>query len=105
MASEHSYTITLKNNISEKEGIQFLIDSNKNFINPDKESRKIIMNIMGIEKKYSRAFDLLLIPGHTNLERVIDLKSTNDITLIELKTTKKKLPNNPRGFFFWSYTK
>ena len=100
MAREHSYTITIDNNQSEKEAIQYLIDSDKNFINPDKESRKAIMEFMGIEKRFSRAFDLVLIPGHSNLENVIKLKSSNDITLVELKTTKKKLPNNPKGFFF-----
>lgn len=100
MASSRSYSITLKNNASEKEAIQFLLDSNKNFINPDKESRKAIMKILDIDKRFARAFDLLLIPGHTNLEEVIKLDQTDEVLLIELKTTKKKLENNPKGFFF-----
>lgn len=100
MGREHSYTITLDNNNSEREAIQFLIDSDKNFINPDKESRKLIMELLGIEKRFSRAFDLVLIPGHTNIEKVIDLNKTSEVILVELKTTKKKLENNPRGFFF-----
>ncbi|MFT7156165.1 MAG: hypothetical protein ACI8Q1_001170 [Parvicella sp.] len=100
MGRQHSYTITLDNNTSEKEAIQYLIDSDKNFINPDKESRKLIMELLGIEKKFSRAFDLILIPGHTNIEKIIELDQTSEIILVELKTTKKKLENNPRGFFF-----
>lgn len=100
MASKHSYTITIDNNKSEKEALSFLILSDINFINPDKDSRKIILEMLGIDKKYSRAFDLILIPGHTNLEQVIELKKVEDIILIELKTTKKKLINLPRGFFF-----
>ena len=100
MAREHSYTITLSNNTSEKEAIDYLINSDKNFIQLDKESRKVIMEILKIEKRFSRAFDLVLIPGHTNLEKVINLKKTDEIILIELKTTKKKLKNNPSGFFF-----
>jgi len=100
MASNKSYTITLNNNVSEKEALQFLIDSDKNFIHPDKESRKIIMEMMGIDRRYARGFDLVLIPGHTNLEEVIRLVDIKQITLIELKTTKKKLENNPSGFFF-----
>lgn len=100
MASKKSYKITLSNNVSEKEALQFLIDSDKNFINPDKESRKVIMEMMNIDKRFSRAFDMILIPGHTNLEEVIHLQETDHITLIELKTTKKKLENNPKGFFF-----
>jgi len=100
MARKHSYTITIDNNTSEKEAIQFLVDSDKNFINPDKESRKTIMELLKIDKKFSRAFDLILIPGHTNLEKIIELDQTSDIILVELKTTKKRLDNNPRGFFF-----
>lgn len=100
MASEKSYSITLSNNVSEKEALQYLIDSDKNFINPDKEGRKVIMELLNIDKRYARAFDLILISGQSNLEEVIELKDTDQITLIELKTTKKKLENNPKGFFF-----
>lgn len=58
------------------------------------------MELLKIDKKFSRAFDLILIPGHTNLEKIIELDQTSDIILVELKTTKKRLDNNPRGFFF-----
>ena len=100
MASKLSYTITLDNNKSEKEAISFLIESDVNFLNPDKESRKIILEIMGIDKRYARAFDLIMIPGHTNLEDVIQFRRKEEILLVELKTTKKKLVNFPLGFFF-----
>ena len=100
MANKHSYKITIDNNKSEKEALNFLIESNVNFINPDKKSRKQIMELLSIEKKYSRAFDLILIPGHTNLENIILLEKANEIVLIALKTTKKKLVKNPKGFFF-----
>lgn len=100
MAYNHSYTITVDNNLSEKETISFLLSTDINFINPDKESRKIIMNLLKIDKKFARAFDLILIPGHTNLEQIITLQNVENIILIELKTTKKRLLNNPKGFFF-----
>lgn len=100
MASNYSYTITLDNNKSEKEALSFLITSDLNFLNPDKKSRKIIMELLNIDKKYARAFDLILIPGHTNLEQVIQFNKTEEIILVELKTTKKKLINLPSGFFF-----
>lgn len=100
MTRKHSYTITIDNNTSEKEAIKYLVESDQNFINPDKESRKVIMDLLSIDKRYSRAFDLILIPGHTNLEKIIELDSSSEIILVELKTTKKKLLNNPRGFFF-----
>lgn len=100
MTSNHSYTITLSNNNSEKEAIEFLISSDNKFLNPSKESPKVIMELLSIDKKYIRAFDLIMIPGHTNLDEVIVLKKLEDIVLIELKTTKKKLLNLPKGFFF-----
>lgn len=100
MAYNHSYTITVDNNLSEKEAISFLLSTDINFINPDKESRKIIINLLNIDKKFARAFDLILIPGHTNLDQIITLQNVENIILIELKTTKKKLLNNPKGFFF-----
>ena len=100
MAKKHSYTITTSNNASEKEAIQFLLHSDKDFIQPDKEGRKAIMKILGMDKRYSRAFDLVLIKGHTNLESVHEIEDPKQVTLVELKTTKKNLPHNPKGFFF-----
>lgn len=100
MASNQSYTITLENNKSEKEAIEFLLKSDSKFISPDKISRKKLLELFKIDPKYARAFDLLLIPGHTNLEEIIELESLEDVTFVELKTTKKKLPNLPKGFFF-----
>lgn len=100
MASNQSYTITLDNNKSEKEAIDFLMKSDASFISPDKLSRKKLLEVFNIDSKYARAFDLILIPGHTNLEEVIELKSLENVIFIELKTTKKKLPNLPKGFFF-----
>lgn len=100
MAYSHSYTITLDNNISEKEAINYLLKTDLNFINPDKDSRKRILELIGIEKKYSKAYDLILIPGFTNLSEIIELENFDQITFIELKTTKKYLPELPKGFFF-----
>ncbi|CAM3952885.1 hypothetical protein FLAN108750_00985 [Flavobacterium antarcticum] len=100
MAYERSYTITLDNNISEKEAINYLLRTDLNFLNPDKESRKRLLDLNGIDKKYSKAFDLILIPGFTNLNEIIELENFDQIIFIELKTTRKYLPNLPKGFFF-----
>ena len=100
MANKHSYTITLDNNKSEKEAINFLVESNIEFLNPDKESRKFIMEKMNIPSQFSRAFDLIMIRGRNNKSQNIELSDFEELTLIELKTTKKKLPNLPKGFFF-----
>ena len=100
MAYQHSYTITLDNNNSEKEAINYLLNTDKNFLNPNKESRKKILEFLDIDRRYFKAYDLILIPGYTNLEEIIELENFDQITFIELKTTKKKLPNLPKGFFF-----
>ncbi|WDF64674.1 hypothetical protein [Flavobacterium sp. KACC 22763] len=100
MANKFSYTITISNNKSENEALELLVKSDVNFIKPDKDSRKKILDLLDIDKKYSRAFDLVLIPGHTNLEKIIEIEDISNIILIELKTTKKKLVNLPYGFFF-----
>ena len=100
MASAQSYEITLKNNITEKEAILFLLENNPSFIEPDKESRKMILEYFGLSSKYIRAFDLIQVDGHINSEEKFILSPQDEITLIEIKSTKKKLENNPYGFFF-----
>lgn len=56
--------------------------------------------MLELPKTFSRAFDLIQIPGHINNETEITLDETKNIRLIELKTTEKYLPNLPKGFFF-----
>ena len=100
MASDHSYSITLSNNKTEKQALDFLVNANPQFLTPTKEGRKKILEVLGIDKKYARAFDVFMLPGHTNNEHEILVSDAKNITLVELKTTMKFLPNNPKGFFF-----
>jgi len=104
MATASSYTITQRNNITEKEGISFLLKTNPKYFAPDGDSRKLILNHLGIDaKKFYRTFDMIYLPNHEapNTEALVLNKiDLNSIILIELKTTKKYLPNNPKGFFF-----
>lgn len=100
MASQHSYEITIKNNQTENEAIAFVMAKDPHFLNPDKASRKRIMEALGLDKGFSRAFDLVLIKDQTSKSNDMAVGHPKDITLVELKTTRKKLPNNPRGFFF-----
>ncbi len=100
MASIHSYKITLSNNKTEKQAIDYLLSIDKRFLLPTKEGRKQLLDILDLDKKYSRTFDLFILPGHTSDEQEITFKDVKKVTLIELKTTQKYLPNNPKGFFF-----
>lgn len=100
MASEHSYGSTRKNNKTENEAIAYLLKCDSRFIHPDKEGRRRVMEVLGLKKSFSRAFDVLLVKGFTSKDSLAHLTGKEDITLVELKTTKKHLPNNPSGFFF-----
>lgn len=100
MAFKHSYEITLKNNRTEKEAINLLLNSDPRFIEPDSNGRKEILRKFGLDLKYRRAFDLIMVEGYTNREDTFTLTDQDEITLIEIKSTKKRLENNPYGFFF-----
>ena len=49
-----------------------------------------------------QAFDLIYVPEMVGKIVTTDFLQTylEDIILVELKTTKKYLPENPKGFFF-----
>jgi hypothetical protein len=100
MTSERSYKITLSNNQTEKRAIDFLMQKDPSFLLPTKEGRKRLLEILGLSKKYARAFDLFKLPGHVNSEHEVTPEHAKLITLVELKTTEKYLPANPKGFFF-----
>ena len=99
MASTESYTITRKNNTTEQEALSYLISKDSDFILPDKESRKILMGMFNVDKKFSRAFDLIYIKN-SGKNNSITIDNKDNVIFVELKTTKKYLPKNPHGFFF-----
>ncbi len=98
MAHEHSYGATLKNNITETSAIGFLLASNACFRQPTNSERKEILKRLGLPRSFFRAFDLVLLPT-TNSDDILSVP-LEQIVLIELKTTRKKLVHNPEGFFF-----
>ena len=100
MASDKSYTITLRNNRTEKLAIDFVMSSDPRFLNPSLHSRKMILEMLEIHERFARAFDLIQVPGHINRESQITVADVASITLVELKTTMKCLPECPKGFFF-----
>lgn len=98
MAHDHSYGATLKNNKTENAAIDFLLASEPRFRKPSALERKDILKRFGLPATFSRAFDLVLLPsvGMANIQSA----SLDQLVLVELKTTQKKLDNNPSGFFF-----
>lgn len=100
MSKAHSFIITLSNNKTEKEGVNFVLSRSRDLFLPDKHGRKAIVEVLGIDKKFSRAFDLIRVKGANADSNTLPISNPKDITLIEIKTTKKRLLNNPCGFFF-----
>ncbi len=98
VAHEHSYEATWSNNRTENEAVKFLLSKNPRLRLPNKIERKAILNILGLDKSFSKAYDLVMVPA----AEVGDLLSVpaKQLILVELKTTKKKLVNSPNGFFF-----
>lgn len=100
MGSQHSYRITLKNNRTDKRALEFVRQKDATFLLPDSKDRKAIAEIVGLKPGLSRAFDLVVIDGHRAGESLITDAPPESITLIEVKSTKKKLEKLPYGFFF-----
>ena len=100
MARPHSFTITLSNNRTESEGLDFVMRSSPDLFHPDSFGRKQILEILKLESRFLRAFALVRVKGASRHDTILEIPAPESITLIELKTTKKKLPANPHGFFF-----
>ena len=98
MATSHSYGATLKNNKTESEALLFLLSCDPNFVALTKETRAHAMGLFRLGKSFARAFDLVLVKEGSS-KNVLEL-TVEDMTLIELKTTQKKLLNLPLRFFF-----
>lgn len=100
--ADQSFTITRKNNATEKEGIQFMESLGQGFFFVNKDERQRILELLGQPKNYSRSFDMIWIPRLAGADLSLAAIETHidEVTLIELKCTRKFLPNNPKGFFF-----
>lgn len=88
----------LKNLKTEKEGISILRKHLESFHVPSNEERKYIYKTLNIDfKKYSRSIDGIFL----NVDAIKNIKSEEDVTLVEIKTTKaKNITKLPYGAFF-----
>ncbi|CAM3680134.1 hypothetical protein FSS13T_27060 [Flavobacterium saliperosum S13] len=102
MSRKHSFVLTLSNNVTEKEGVNYLIENFTGFFKIDLATKKELLDLLKIEHRFLQAFDLIYVPSMVGRNIDTDFVQTylEDILLIELKTTKKYLPDNPKGFFF-----
>jgi hypothetical protein len=88
----------IRNLNTEKEGILILKKHISNFLIPTSEERKYLYKVLDIDyRKYSRSVDGIIL----NVPSVKDIKSDNDLILVEIKTTKaKNIIKLPYGAFF-----
>ena len=88
----------LQNLKTEKEGILVLKKLVPKFYVPNTEERKRLYEILDIDySKYSRSVDGIII----NTESFDQIKSSADVQLVEIKTTKaKNVTELPYGAFF-----
>lgn len=102
MSRKHSFKLTLSNNVTEKLGINYLIEKHTGFFKIDKDMKKELLNRVNISHNFLQSFDMVYIPKLKGIKFEKDYIETrlDEILFIELKTTKKYLPDNPRGFFF-----
>lgn len=91
MSRKHSFTLTLSNNVTEKEGVNYLIENTTGFFKIDLLTKRHLLDLLQIEHRFLQAFDLIYVPEMVG--KVIDSTFIQtyleDIILVELKTTKK----------------
>ena len=102
MSRKESFVLTFSNNVTEKEGINYLLENHSGFFKIDLLMKKELLDLLKVSHKFLQAFDLIYIPKRVNKKTKDKFIKTylTDIILVELKTTKKYLPENPKGFFF-----
>ncbi|RKQ50411.1 hypothetical protein BXY85_1426 [Roseivirga pacifica] len=102
MSREHSFKLTISNNATEKEGINYLIKQHTGFFKIDKEMKKVLLDKVSQPYRFLQSFDVVYIPRLKGIEFKEQHIETHldELLFIELKTTKKFLPENPKGFFF-----
>lgn len=102
MSTKESFKLSLANFVTEKQGINYLIKEQTGFFLIDKETKRSLLDKMDIPHSYLRSFDMVYIPRMKGIEFKEEYIETHldELVFVELKTTKKYLPENPTGFFF-----
>ncbi|SFZ90710.1 hypothetical protein SAMN05428642_1011094 [Flaviramulus basaltis] len=102
MSRAHTFKLTLSNNVTEKEGISYMLEEQTGFFKIDLPMKKDLLDILELPHSFKQSFDMIYIPKLEGFEFKEDYIETylDEIQFIEIKTTKKFLPENPKGFFF-----
>lgn len=99
VASTHSYGATIRNNVTESDAFLYLNEQDARFRRPNKNERKSVLKSLNLPTTFSRAFDIVYMSEGDASRSILDIPA-EDLLLVELKTTRKKLTALPSGFFF-----
>ena len=61
MSRKHSFVLTLSNNVTEKEGVNYLIENYTGFFKIDLATKKELLDLLKIEHRFLQAFDLIYV--------------------------------------------
>ena len=62
MSRKNSFVLTLSNNVTEKEGVNYLIEKYTGFFKIDLATKKELLDLLQIEHRFLQAFDLIYLP-------------------------------------------
>jgi len=85
-----------QNLASESFGLEMILSKDSRLLQPNLMQKKKVLEICNLPNLYRRSFDLIRL----NVDDFSKVKSVEDFALIEVKVTRKALPNFPKGFFF-----
>ena len=83
---------------TEEVGLALLSDKLPEFYVPGLDEKKQVLTWLGIDSKFIRSFDGLLL----EVRDFQEISSSKDFSIVEVNVTKKYLPGlscSPKGFF------
>lgn len=99
------YTKSLDNQARERSALNFVLDSERRFQRPDRQTKRRILELLALPRDgewTDQTFDLVLTPPNTpQLTPELVEQHIDEIYLVEVKATKKPVRNTAlNGFFF-----
>lgn len=90
-------------NQTAKKAAQILLRSGSGFVAPTSAQKRLLLVEFARRNfvVYGKAFDLVKLVGAVNLDSAVDVsRNLDSITLCEIKSSNRKLPDDFKGYFF-----
>lgn len=85
-----------KNRETERLALEHLANALTGFHQPTIDEKKQLLGLLGVSSRFAKTFDCIRM----RVPAFDKIRNAKDFDLIEVKGTKKHLPDFPRGFFF-----